>query len=103
MKAPPPRNRSAVPPRGEPIDESVLDGVTTERPRLVQVTQAGDASVSEQLDERRGWLDSERIRAIGLHAVRILAGRVTFEATFPNPEDADRFVRAFGDLGWRKR
>jgi hypothetical protein len=71
--------------------------------QLVQITRAGDAPVSEQLDEMQQWLDSKGIRAIDLHAVRSMAGRVTFEATFPNPEDADRFIRAFGELGWRKR
>ena len=36
------------------------------------------------------------IRVTGLNAVRILNARVTFEATFDDRADADRFCRAYG-------
>ncbi len=71
--------------------------------QAVEVTRAGDLTVSDQLAEMQQWLDAERIRASDLHAVRIMRGRITFGATFQNAADADRFIRAFGDLGWRKR
>jgi hypothetical protein len=70
--------------------------------QLVQVSRAGSTSVSEQLDEMHRWLDSEGIRVGDLHAVRILARRITFQATFQDRAEADRFIRVFGDLGWRK-
>ena len=46
----------------------------------------------------RRWLDDAGIRITDLHAVRILKGRVTYSATFERAADADRFLRAFGNL-----
>ena len=66
--------------------------------RSIEVTRAGDQSVADQLYEMRRWLDHERIRATNLHAVRILACRATFSATFEQAADADRFLQAFGSL-----
>jgi hypothetical protein len=66
--------------------------------RSVEVTRAGDRSISDQLDEMRRWLDREDIRVTDLHAVRILKARVTYSATFERAVDADRFVGAFGDF-----
>jgi hypothetical protein len=68
----------------------------------VEVTRAGDAPVSNQLDEMRRWLDAEGIRARDLQAV-IVGGRVKFTATFANDADVRRFVRRFDDLGRHKR
>ena len=68
----------------------------------VEVTRAGDVPVSDQLDEMRRWLDAERIRATDLGAVTV-SGRAKFTASFATATDVDRFVRRFGDLGWRKR
>lgn len=61
----------------------------------VEVTQAGDIPVSDQLDEIRHWLDAEAIRATDLQAV-IIGGRAKFTASFASPMDAERFVRRFG-------
>jgi hypothetical protein len=66
--------------------------------RSIEVTRAGDRSVTDQLAEMRRWLDRQGVRATDLHAVRILAGRVTFSAVFERAADADRFRRAFGVL-----
>jgi hypothetical protein len=71
--------------------------------RSVEVTRAGDLSVSDQLAEMQRWLDAKSIRASDLRAVSILRGRVTFGVTLQNEADVDRFIRAFGDLGWQKR
>jgi hypothetical protein len=65
--------------------------------RSVEITRAGDRSISDQLGEMRRWLDDAGIRATDLHAVRILRSRVTFSATFERGADAERFLRAFGD------
>ena len=69
----------------------------------VEVTRVADLSVSDQLAEMRQWLDAEGIQASDLQAARILRGRVIFGATFRATGDADRFIREFADLGWRKR
>jgi hypothetical protein len=66
--------------------------------RTVEVTRAGDQSVTDQLAEMRCWLDREGIQATDLHAARVLNVRVTYSATFREAIDADRFVQAFGDL-----
>jgi hypothetical protein len=49
----------------------------------------------DQLAEMRAWLDREGIRLTELRALRVLAGRITFEATFAQASDADRFRQAF--------
>ena len=64
--------------------------------RSVEITRAGDLSVADHLAEIRGWFDREGIRETDLHAVRVLNGRVTFNATFTQAAEADRFIRAFG-------
>jgi hypothetical protein len=70
----------------------------------VEVTRVADSSVSDQLAEMRRWLDAVGIQASDLQPVRILTGRVIFGATtFQATADADRFIREFADLGWRKR
>jgi hypothetical protein len=66
--------------------------------RSVEITRAGDQSISEQLGGMRQWLDDAGIRATDLRAVRILKGRVIYSATFEQAADADRFVGAFGDM-----
>jgi hypothetical protein len=66
--------------------------------RSVEITRAGDRAVGDQLTEMRRWLDREGIRISILQAVRILRGRVTFNAIFEQEMDADRFLRAFGNL-----
>jgi hypothetical protein len=67
-------------------------------PQRVEVTRAGDWSISDQLGDMRRWLDRESIRVTDLHAVRILKARVTYTATCEQAADADRFFRAFRDL-----
>jgi hypothetical protein len=69
----------------------------------VEVTRVADSSVSDQLAEMRRWLDAEGIQASDLQAVGVLRGRIIFGATFQATVDADRFIREFADLGWRKR
>jgi hypothetical protein len=66
--------------------------------RSVEITRAGDRAVADQLTEMPRWLDREGIRVTLLQAVRILKGRVTFSAIFEEEMDADRFLRAFGNL-----
>jgi hypothetical protein len=63
----------------------------------IEVIRAANRPIADQIDEMRRWLDREGIRASDLHAVRILGGRVTFNATFKHAGDADRFIRKFGD------
>jgi hypothetical protein len=64
--------------------------------RSVEITRAGDLSVSDHLVEMRSWLEREGIQETNLHAVRVLNGRVTFSAIFNQAAEADRFIRAFG-------
>ena len=66
--------------------------------RSVEITRAGDQSIAAQLSGMRRWLDDAGIRITDLHAVRILKGRVKYSPTFEQAADADRFLRAFGDL-----
>lgn len=66
--------------------------------RSIEITRAGDQSIADQLGGMRHWLGDAGIRATDLHAVRILRGRVTFSATFEQAVDADRFLKAFGDI-----
>ena len=61
----------------------------------IEVTRTADLSVADQLAEMRAWLDREGIRAIELRALHVLAGLVTFEATFAQASDADRFREVF--------
>jgi hypothetical protein len=67
--------------------------------RSVEVTVTGNLSVADQLADMGGWCEREGIGVTDLHAVRILAGRVTFGATFERAEDADRFVKTFDGPG----
>ena len=68
--------------------------------RSVEITRAGDQSIADQLVGMRRWLDDAGIPATDLRAVRILKARVTYGATFERAADADRFLRAFGDLDY---
>ena len=61
----------------------------------IEVTRAADLSVADQLAEMRAWLDREGIRVTELRALRVLGGRVTFEATFAQASNADRFRQVF--------
>lgn len=67
----------------------------------VKVIRAADVPIGVQLEEMRCWLDDQKIQATDLVS-QIVKGRAIFEANFRNSMDADRFIRAFGDLGWRK-
>jgi hypothetical protein len=66
--------------------------------RTVEITRAGDQSISDQLGGMRRWLDDAGIRVIDFLAVRILKGRVTYRATFDQAAEAEHFLKAFGDL-----
>jgi hypothetical protein len=65
--------------------------------RSVEITRAGDLSVADHLAELQRWLARAGIQATDLYAARILKGHVTFQATFEQAIDADRFLRAFSD------
>jgi hypoxanthine-guanine phosphoribosyltransferase len=66
--------------------------------RSVQITRAGDLSISAQLDEMHRWLEEEGTRPTDLRAVRVFNGRVIFVATFERTIDADRFLQEFGEM-----
>jgi hypothetical protein len=47
----------------------------------------------DQLAEMRAWLDREGIRVAGLRALRVLAGRITFERRSPEQMMQTVFAR----------
>jgi len=65
--------------------------------RTVEVTRKGDVSVADLLAEMQAWLIEAGIQAQVLEPVAILKARVTFRATFDQPEDAELFVARFGE------
>jgi hypothetical protein len=75
-----------------PVPDGSLEGRAIP---TIEVTRAADLPVVDQLAEMRAWLDREGIRLTELRALRVLAGRITFEATFAQASDADRFRQAF--------
>jgi hypothetical protein len=64
----------------------------------LEISRRGDLSIADHLAEMRAWLAEEGIRATGLRAVHIMAGRVTFRATFESEIDGNRFQEAFAEL-----
>jgi hypothetical protein len=64
---------------------------------IVEISRRGDLSVSQHLAEMRAWMNYEGVRSTDLRAVRILAGRISFRATFNSGVDAERFRQRFAD------
>ena len=63
--------------------------------RRIEITRAGDASVTDQIAEMRDWLRAAGIEPVELEPLHILRGRVRFRASFARAEEAERFRAAF--------
>ena len=66
--------------------------------RRIEITRAGDATVTDQLAEMRDWLREEGIAPIALEPDRILGAAVRFRALFDSASDAERFRHQFDEV-----